>query len=228
MKRTFKHYGTLLALTFLVISFTACIDAEPIDSLEPDDPEISEHHPFHVGVFDHQPTEEEIQDDLARFLMSTHDKTGPLPQVNPTGWIVPLPGQKLVTITATTQNVSSAGTDDANSVRFNGVWQGANGQAFTQYFVLDNPNYDDLNQNSVNVFHYLLVVGANSPDQFLRGLLTNSSTDGWGCKSIAIKEYRYTLENRYQWLPFNQWVDYPGSTPSSTLNATDSSWFYYY
>lgn len=228
MKMTCGHHGAIFALTFLVLSFTACINVEPIDSVEMDDPEISEHHPFHVGVFDHQPTEEEIQEDLARFLVSTHDKTSPLGQATPTGWFAPFPGQKLVTITTATSNVTDAGTDEPDRVRFYGVWQGANGQSFSQYFVLNDPNYDDLNRNSVNVFYYLLGVGANSPDRFLRGLLTTSSTDGWRCNSIDLKEYKHTLEHRFQWLPFNQWVDYPASTPSSTLNGTDGSWFYYY
>ena len=162
MKNTCMKLGAFLGLAFLMMSSTGCLDAEAIAPEEAIDLSTSENYPFHVTTFDHAPTEE-VQADLAQFLMTTYAESNLSNLVSPTGWILPQAGQKLVRIDATTSNISSAGTDEASKVRFTGVWQASNLQQFSESFVLDNPNVDDLDRDTVSIFYYLLNVGQYVP-----------------------------------------------------------------
>ena len=190
------------------------------------------HRPFHVSVFDHAPTDEEVRADLARYATTLAGDAGPLSLVNPHGPIVPIIGQKLVQIRAATSNLRDAGTDAANHIRFVGVWQAPSLQQFSESFVLDNPVTNDLNRNTVSVFHYLLNVAQHVPgltqDRFVKGWLTTSTSDGWHCNYLVVSEQEYRGGTRIQSLPFNQWVDYPSIPVSNEIVANDPSWLSYY
>jgi hypothetical protein len=232
MKKISMKPSVLFGLAFLMVTGAACLDTETAAPEGTGDLVIRENHPFHVAVFDHVPTEDEVRADLARFLMAAHDKPDITALTTPTGFILPQPGQKLVRIDAATSNIANAGTDRADKVQFTGVWQAGTGQQFPDVFVLDNPNRNDLNQNTLSIFYYLLDVDQHVPglvqDRFLRGQISNSSSDGWHCSSITLAETNHAATTRVQSLPFNQWVDYPSPATSSWLLASNSSWLDYY
>lgn len=193
---------------------------------------IRENHPFHVAVFDHVPTEDEVRADLERFARTARGGDGVSMLVTPTGLILPQPGQKLVRIDATTSNIANAGTNSADKVRFTGIWQAGTGQQFFEVFVLDNPNRNDLDRNTLSIFYYLLDVGTHVPgltaDRFLQGQISNSSTDGWHCSNLTLAETNHAGATRLQSLPFNQWVDYPSPATSSWLVGNNNTWLGYY
>src|SRR5215208_1124174 len=95
------------------------------------------------------------------------------------------------------------GADDADQVQLTGVWQAETGQQFPDIFVLDNPNKNDLEQNTLSIFYYLLDVDLHVPglveDLFLQGQISNSSSDGWHCSSITLAETNHAATTRIQW-----------------------------
>ncbi len=232
MKKICMKSITLFGLALLTMASVACLDPETADPDEAGDLEIRENLPFHVAVFDHVPTEDEVHADLARFLATTSGEDGLSMLVSPTGFILPQRGQKLVRIDATTSNISDAGTDAAKKVRFTGVWQAGSLQQFAESFVLDNPNVDDLDRNTVSIFYYLLNVGQYVPgltqDRFVEGQISNTGSNAWHCNNIALVERNYTGITRSQSLPFNQWVEYPSRTTSSWLVGNNNAWLTYY
>jgi hypothetical protein len=230
MKNTRVQCGVLLGLAFLIVLAGACVDGgaldpEAADSEAAGDPAGRAHHPFHVAVFDHAPTEAELQAELAEFLAAARGEAGSSSQLNPGGWQHPASGQKLVRIAAATSNISNAGTDSPG-VQFRGWWNRAGGSTAYEFFVLDNPSIDDLNRNTVSVFYYLINVG-NITDQFVKGEISNSGSDGWHCDTITLTESNNGGGARTQSLPFRQWVDYPSPMVSSQIFANNSAWLGY-
>lgn len=227
MKETGMQRSAFLGVVFLMALGAGCLGAEAVGPEEVGEPAILENQPFYVAVFDHVPTEEELQADLVQYMLKANPEAGISALVNPTDWTLPASGQKLVRIAATTSNITDAGTDNAGSVRFTGIWQAASLQQFSETFVLDNYGIDDLDRNTVSVFYYLLNVGAYTTDRFVQGRISNTSTDGWHCNSISLTESNYVGGARTQSLPFNQWVDYPTLVYSSWIAASDHAWLSY-
>jgi hypothetical protein len=225
MKNTSVQWIALLGLAFLMMLAGACVEDGAIEPEEaaPEvagDPASPEHHPFHVAVFDHVPTEAELQAELAELLAA-----GASSQVNPGGWQQPAAGQKLVRIDAVTPNFSDAGTN-STGVRFVGWWNRDGSPTTSETFVLDNPALDDLNRNTVSVFYYLINVG-NIADQFVQGQISNTGSDGWYCDTLSLAETNHHGSQRLQSLPFRQWVDFPSPITSALIPANDSAWLWY-
>lgn len=226
--------------TFAVLStlLSACVE-QPVDDEialvdEDDDVSLADAEglrPFHVAVFDHQPTEEEIEAEFREFQQSIGDlvnEDDPVAIVGPTGYIAPIPGQKLVRLEAITSNIANAGTDATDAIRFTGRWDTNAGPEYLETFILNNPGVDDLDTNTTSIFYYLMnlngyVAGATQ-DKFLQGKIANVSTDGWHCNQLKVRDYSHTLTYRSQSLVFNQWVDSPTVPESGWLPATNSSW----
>jgi len=230
MKNTRVQWGAVLGFAFLMMLAGACVDGGAIDPEASDpeaagDPASREHHPFHVAVFDHVPTEAELQAELAESLAAARGEAGSSSQVNPGGWQQPASGQKLVRIAATTPNFTDAGTNSIG-VYFRGWWNRAEGPTVDEIFVLDNPGLDDLNRNTVSVFYYLLNV-ENVTDQFVKGQISNLGVDGWYCDTIELTESNHHGSTRAQSLPFRQWVDYPSPIFSTLIFANNSAWLGY-
>lgn len=229
---------TLITLAALASLLSACA-AEPVDDeLDLLDEDAEESladdeglRPFHVAVFDHEPTEEEIEAEFREFQQSIGDlvtEDDPVAIVGPTGYIAPIPGQKLVRIEAITSNISNAGTDATDAIRFTGRWDTNAGPEYLETFILNNPGVDDLDRNTTSIFYYLMnlnayVAGA-SQDKFLQGKIANVSTDGWHCSQLKVRDYSHALTYRSQSLAFNQWVDSPTVPESGWLPATNSGW----
>lgn len=233
----------LTTIAVLAALLSACA-AEPMDDeialLDEDDEEsLADEEglrPFHVAVFDHEPTEEEIAAEFREFQQSIGDfvaEDDPAAIVIPTGYIAPGVGQKLVRIDAVTSNISDAGTDATDAIRFTGRWDARNavGNNLGQYietFILNNPGVDDLDRNTTSIFYYLMNPGAyiagTTQDKFVQGKIANVSTDGWHCSQVRVRDYNRFLSARLQSLAFNQWVDSPTVPESGWLPATDVSW----
>lgn len=179
----------------------------------PRDPEAqSGIRPFHVAVFDHAPTEEEINLDFQSFL-SVHEALagrGSNNLVNPSSFQSPAAGQKLVRLDARTSNINNAGTDESKYVSFTGKWN-VDAIQYSEKFVLDNLGTADLNRNETSVYYYLLnlnqyVAGATH-DVFNQGKIANTGSNGWHCAEVKVIERTSSGALRTQSLPFNQWVD---------------------
>lgn len=225
MKNTCVQWTALLGFASLMLLAGACVEDGAIEpgEAEPEvavEPASGEHHPFHVAVFDHVPTEAELQAELAEFLAAAASS-----QVNPGGWQEPASGQKLVRIDAVTPNFSDAGTN-STGVRFVGWWNRDGSPTTSETFVLDNPHLDDLNRNTVSVFYYLINVG-NIWDQFLQGQISNTGSDGWYCDTLSLTETNHHGTQRAQSLPFRQWVDAPSPITSALIPANNGAWLDY-
>ncbi|MCX4239435.1 hypothetical protein [Paraliomyxa miuraensis] len=230
---------TLTTIAVLSTFLSACAE-EPLDDdlaflHEHDEESLAEEQdglrPFHVAVFDHEPTEEEIEAEFREFQASIGDlvaENDPVGSVNPTGYVAPGVGQKLVRLDALTSNIPDAGTDAKGAIRFTGRWDTNVGPEYIETFIMDNPGVDDLNRNTTSVFYYLMNLGAyvagTTQDKFLQGQIANVSTDGWHCSQLKVRDYNRFLSSRLQSLAFNQWVDSPTVPESVWLPATDSSW----
>jgi hypothetical protein len=229
---------TLTTIAVLSTFLSACVQQPMDDEIalldEDDDESLGEAEalrPFHVAVFDHEPTEEEIEAEFEEFQQSIGDlvvEDNPVAIVGPTGYIAPGVGQKLVRIDAVTSNISDAGTDATDAIRFTGRWDTNAGPEYIETFILNNPGVDDLDRNTTSIFYYLMNPGAYVPgatqDKFLQGKIANVSTDGWHCSQVKVRDYNRFLSARLQSLAFNQWVDSPTVPESGWLPATDSSW----
>src|SRR5690606_6912707 len=120
-------------------------DGEVEDSLAEADDEAGL-MPFHVATFDHYPTEAEVEGALAEL----EAKGGVESTLNPTNPAWPAPGQKRVTIIATTANKKDAGTDDAKYVYVRAYWRAYGASSnYNEKLVLNAPNRDDLNRGAV-------------------------------------------------------------------------------
>lgn len=221
MEKTCMKWSVFCGLVFMMGSSTACLEPDGRAPEETGAPAtIEEHRPFYVASFDHVPTEEEIQGDLDLFIAEARGggSRAPVDPIYP----VPLPlqaGQKLVRIDATTSDITSAGTADSFEVFFRGTWRRGS-VPFTQNFRLSEPHQVNLGRGTTNIYYYVLNMGPNSSDQFVSGLLTNTSTDGWHCHSIKITESNRSGGVRTQSLPFSVWVDTPDYSPTEPVLAT--------
>lgn len=208
-------------------------DDQGWDDSTPTDPEAAEAGegpglmPFHVATFDHYPSEAELEGALADLTA----KEGTLGVQYPTDPRWPAAGQKRVTIIATTADVKDAGTDKANHVYTRAYWRVNSGQQYNEKFVLDAPGRDDLDRDTVHAFYYMMNLSqyANgaTQDQFIRAKIGNTSTDGWLCEFIELRDMNNQGTSRTQALPFNTWVDSPSSPESPLLNGTNTSWLSY-
>ncbi len=188
--------------------------------------------PFHAASFDHTPTPDEIDRELQAFLATSPGKDQH-DVVYPRNNTTVDPGHKLVTLAVKTGNNSGDGMDDADDAYFLGTWltNGKTAPAYTEKFILNIANRDDLNKGATNVFYYLLpldyyVVGATE-DQFQRGRIGNTSTDRWRCEYIWLEEKNHAGINRNQFLNFNTSVERPSPEESNDLLALDPSWLAY-
>jgi hypothetical protein len=224
-----KKRSGLLGLAFLMTWSTACLDPEAAGPEEVDGVAARTHQPFHVAVFDHAPTEAELAADLAQHLAAARGDTA-ISNLEPDDFELPGAGHKLVRISATTSDISNAGTDDP-TVSFVGVWKDFENEQYTEIFHLDNDDVDDLNRDTVSVFYYLLNVGEYASDtltdKFLKGQVVNTGTDGWHCRDIALEERNDVGTTRTQSLGFNQWVDAPSKIESSWASASNTNWLSY-
>ncbi|HWO21243.1 MAG TPA: hypothetical protein VNO30_20885 [Kofleriaceae bacterium] len=227
MSKTYITRSVLLGLSFLMTLGSACVD-DRSSAPEADDALANRvHQPFYVAVFDHAPDEAEIQADFERFLLAS-GKTGTSATHDPGPRQTPQQGQKLVRIAATTGTGESAGTSQAGLFKFKGTWECDGGGTFSEEFVLNNLNEDDLDRDTVSIFHYPPFPAPCVRDRFLRGKILTLSEDGWYCVALDLSETNYLWITRNQHLPFDQRIDYPFDTPSDSKPATDSSWLSYY
>lgn len=234
---------TLITFAALSSLLSACA-TEPIDDEialldEDDDESLADEEglrPFHVAVFDHEPTEEEVEAEFLEFQQSIGDlvaEDDPVGLIGPTGAYIPALGHKLVRIDAITSNISDAGTDATDAIRFTGKWDAKNaggvylGQ-YSETFILNNPGVDDLDRNTTSIFYYLVNPGnyivGTTQDRFVQGKIANVSTDGWHCHWLEARDYSHSMISRLQTLVFNQWVDSPTIPVSPWLPATNTSW----
>lgn len=188
--------------------------------------------PFHVAVFAQPPEPEEIEREFQEFMRSQQADGSSSFSLNPTTPRTPALGQKLVTITAVTADIKDAGTDEAKRVYFTGYWLTDSGTQYYETFILNNPDVDDLDRGKTNVFYYLMnlnnyVPGAQQ-DQFIKGRIGNTYTDGWFCQSLSVADKNNRGTIRTQSLPFNQWVDYPSPSVSNWMAGNDTHWMSYY
>jgi hypothetical protein len=225
--------SVLAGLFFLMTLGTACVDDKVNDPEADGVPANRVNKPFYVAVFDHTPTEDEIQADFERFLLASKE-ISTVETHYPGPWQDPQPGQKLVRIDATTGAGEFAGTHQASLFKFRGTWERDSGLTESEDFVLDNPNVDDLEQDTVSIFRYLLPEPHTPPmplpyhsDRFLRGRIVTISENGWHCDAIDLHETNYLWVTRNQHLPFDQMIDYPARSPSDPKPATNSSWLKY-
>ena len=231
-------HSNLASLMILSTFLSGCVEQPTDDEIalleEEDDDALGEAEglrPFHVAVFDHEPTEEEIEEEFREFQASIGGlviESEPVAIVGPTGYIAPGVGQKLVRIDAVTSNISDAGTDATDAIRFTGRWDTNAGPEYLETFILNNPGVDDLDRNTTSIFYYLMnlnayVAGATQ-DKFMQGKIANVSTDGWHCSQVKVRDYNRFLTARLQTLVFNQWVDSPTAPESGWWPATDVSW----
>jgi hypothetical protein len=229
-----KNRSIAIFASFIFANIAACgMEAELGDEQEivESENELTA-RPIHVAVFDHPPTREEIDLELARHeresrgrgrvqLFSIPDQT---PRTSPPAIS---PGQKRVTITAATSDIQSAGTDDAGEAFFRGRWNPSSGLDYSVRFFLNAPNRDDLDRDSWCVFYYLINVpnysGGATSDAFQYGTIGNTSTDAWHCASIELEDRNHFQQTRTQHLPFNTWVDDAYAPESSAIIRTDAT-----
>jgi hypothetical protein len=183
--------------------------------------------PFHVASFDHYPSDAELEGALTELTA----KDGALGIQHPTEPRWPAAGQKRVTIIATTADVKDAGTDEAAHVYMRAYWRVNGAQQYNEKFVLNAADRDDLDRDTVHAFYYLMNLSQYAPgatqDQFVNAKIGNTSTDGWLCEFIELRDMNYQGTSRTQSLPFNTWVDSPSVPESPLLNGTSTSWLNY-
>lgn len=215
-----------VVLAIAIAMLSGCISPVTEDdiSLDAEDPhwidETTALRPFHVARFDHYPSAAEIEQDLADFA-AKH----PVANLNPTNPGVPLPGQKRVTVLATTADIPRAGSDVAPFFLL-AHWRTGDGRDYTEQLLLDNPTIDDLDRGTVSVFHYFMSLSSYAPratsDQFIQAKITTTSTDGWFCEHVEMFDMNSQGTARVQQLPFNQWVDAPHASATAFYPATNS------
>jgi hypothetical protein len=223
MTNTYMWRSMLVGAFFFLTLGTACVDDRLNDSEADSDPANRANEPFYVKVFDHVPDEGEIQADFERFLLASRNTSVVYPGSKET----PHSGQKLVRIDATTGTQENAGTHAGSEFRFRGTWEHGDGEMEFRDFALGNPDADEaLVRGKVSIFYYLLEV-SQVQDKFLRGKVVTFSGDGWYCVAIDLYESNHWAITRKQHLLFNQSIDYPNSSSSDSLPATNSSWLRY-
>lgn len=226
-------------MTMMIVSslLSACADEAVDDDMALLEESLSDDEglrPFHVAVFDHEPTEEEIEAEFLEFQASIGDlaaENDPAGLLGPMGYIAPAVGQKLIRLDAITSNISGAGANAP--IQFTGAWQtNLGGQQYIETFSLDNPGVNDLERNTTSIYYYLVNLGAYVPgatqDKFLQGKISNWGTDGWHCSQMYVKDRNYLGYQRTQSLPFNQWVDSPTIPESPWMNGNNTAWMSYY
>ena len=218
-----KH-GMSLGLAFLMMWSTACLDPGAGGRGDATDPARAR-EPFHVAAFDHVPTEHEIAADFEQFLVATHGDAA-ISSLAPTTNSTPGAGQKLVRIDATTSDITNAGTDDP-TVSFIGIWEDNDSEQYTETFLLNKANHNDLERNKTDIYYYLLDVGdyisGLLKDRFVKGQISNTGTDGWHCEGVVLLEKNHAGSLRSQSMPFDQWVDSPAVVVSSWIDATNNA-----
>lgn len=216
MKRSLR-LRHLVAATLSILLGASC--APPPDAGEEQRP-LEGLRPVYVASFARAPTAEEIQAEYLRFISGGRGAAGSQTQlVNPTNPATPTQGRKLVTLEVFTADETNAGTDEAGDIYFESTWNTASpASSYTERFVLDKSGRDDLDRGDFNVFYYLLTLGnyvsgatVNTEETFTQALIGTTTTDAWKCSAITLIDHNYWLESRSQSLPFNQWLDYPGS-----------------
>lgn len=229
--------NSLMTMMILSSLLSACVDEaenQEIALLEESLSDDEALRPFHVAVFDHQPTEEEVEAEFLEFQGSIRDlaaENDPAGLLGAMGYIAPAVGQKLIRLDAVTSNISGAGANAP--LEFTGRWlTNVGGQQYVETFSLDNPGVDDTERNTTSIFYYLVNLGNYVPgatqDKFLQGKIANWGTDGWHCSVMYVKDRNYLGYQRTQSLPFNQWVDSPTVTESPWMNGNNITWMSYY
>ncbi|MBK7536983.1 MAG: hypothetical protein IPI49_16800 [Myxococcales bacterium] len=185
--------------------------------------------PFYATTFDHTPTPDEVTQKLQLFLDARPSKeVGNA--ILPGSGTGPTLGYKLVALTVTTGSGAFDGTGQSAQAYFTGTWltNAASSPAYSERFVLDYPNRNDLNTGSTLVFYYTLLVGSYAQgatrDQFQRGRVGNTSADRWKCASVNVLERNYLYNERLQILNFNANVE---RSESGDLLAYNTSWLSY-
>jgi hypothetical protein len=144
------------------------------------------------------------------------------------GAVYPSVGQKLIIITTTTGKAKDSGTDEADHCYITLSWETNAGTNYSESFVFNRPNIDDLDNGKTETFYYLINVANYVPyasiasDKLVSAFIGNTSKDGWFCQNVTIKERNCRNAIRDTSLPFNCWVDSP-SVPTSAISFVNNS-----